>query len=199
MSDASSPAAEHERTLRPAGMATRAAIAEAAGRLFAEKPYDAVSVRAIAAAAGVDPALVIRHFGSKEMLFLHGMHVTSPRSAIAEVLAGPLEDLGRELVRYILGRSATTLRHQYVALVQASHHDQVREELRRHTAENIIEPLTARLSGPRRELRAALVVAQFGGLLNMLVLQEEPALSAATHDDIVEEYGAALQQLLTPG
>lgn len=195
MSNASPTSEPTGRTLRPAGVATRAAIAEAAERLFAEKAYDAVSVRAIAAEAGVDPALVIRHFGSKELLFLR---TTAPRSGVGQVLDGPLETLGRDLVRYFLGRSASTMRHQYVALIQASHHDQVREELRRHTAENIIEPLAARLSGPRRELRAALVVSQIGGLLNMLVLQEEPLLTQARHADIVEEYGAALQQLLTP-
>ena len=45
---------------------TRARILEAARALFAEAGYDGASVREIAAAAAVDPALVIRNFGSKE-------------------------------------------------------------------------------------------------------------------------------------
>ncbi len=49
--------------------APKDAIARVAGRLFAERGFTATSVRAIAAGAGVDPALVIRHFGSKEALF----------------------------------------------------------------------------------------------------------------------------------
>lgn len=192
VTDASSPAG---RILRPAGVATRDAIAEAARRLFAEKAYDAVSVRAIAAEAGVDPALVIRHFGSKELLFL-GVMAAGP--GVDELLDGPLEDLGRSLVRYFLGRSGSEFRQQYVALAQAAHHEQVREQLQRRTAENFISPLAARLTGPRRELRAALLIAQIGGLLNLLVLQEEPILTGASHADIVEVYGAALQQILTP-
>jgi AcrR family transcriptional regulator len=43
----------------------KALIRNAALRLFAEHGPDAVSVRAIAAEAGVSPALVLHHFGSK--------------------------------------------------------------------------------------------------------------------------------------
>jgi AcrR family transcriptional regulator len=43
----------------------RAVIRDEALRLFAERGPDAVTVRQIAAAAGVSPGLVIHHFGSK--------------------------------------------------------------------------------------------------------------------------------------
>lgn len=46
----------------------RANIRNAALRLFAENGHDRVTVREIAAAAGVSPALVLHHFGSKEGL-----------------------------------------------------------------------------------------------------------------------------------
>src|SRR5689334_24453919 len=46
----------------------KANIRNAALRLFAERGHDAVTVRQIAAAAGVSPALVVHHFGSKEGL-----------------------------------------------------------------------------------------------------------------------------------
>jgi AcrR family transcriptional regulator len=46
----------------------KANIRNAALRLFAERGHDAVTVREIAAAAGVSPALVVHHFGSKEGL-----------------------------------------------------------------------------------------------------------------------------------
>lgn len=47
------------------GLTARATIRNAALRLFAEHGPDAVSVRAIAAAARVSPPLVLHHFGSK--------------------------------------------------------------------------------------------------------------------------------------
>jgi Bacterial regulatory proteins, tetR family len=49
---------------------TRAAILDAARRLFAEHGHDGTTVRDIAAAASIDPAMVIRYFGSKDELFV---------------------------------------------------------------------------------------------------------------------------------
>jgi AcrR family transcriptional regulator len=46
----------------------KAVIRDEALRLFAESGVDAVTVRQIAAAAGVSPALVVHHFGSKQGL-----------------------------------------------------------------------------------------------------------------------------------
>lgn len=54
---------------RPGDSGTREAILEAALGLFAERGYDATSVRAVATAAGVDPALVRHFFGDKDALF----------------------------------------------------------------------------------------------------------------------------------
>ncbi|WP_461007968.1 TetR/AcrR family transcriptional regulator [Streptomyces capparidis] len=50
------------------GRSTPAVIRDEALRLFAAHGPDAVTVRQIAAAAGVSPGLVVHHFGSKEGL-----------------------------------------------------------------------------------------------------------------------------------
>jgi AcrR family transcriptional regulator len=52
----------------PDDRTARAVIRDEALRLFAAHGPDAVTVRQIAAAAGVSPALVVHHFGSKEGL-----------------------------------------------------------------------------------------------------------------------------------
>jgi len=60
-------------TDRPAKTAksqrTKAAILKAAQALFADQGYERATVRDIAARAAIDPAMVIRYFGSKEALF----------------------------------------------------------------------------------------------------------------------------------
>ncbi|MGO9658515.1 MAG: helix-turn-helix domain-containing protein, partial [Acidimicrobiales bacterium] len=55
---------------RPGRPGTRQAVLDGARRLFAERGYDGASVRDIAVAAGVDPALVHHYFGTKQELFL---------------------------------------------------------------------------------------------------------------------------------
>jgi AcrR family transcriptional regulator len=52
----------------PDDRTARAVIRDEALRLFAEHGPDAVSVRQVAAAAGVSPGLVIHHFGAKDGL-----------------------------------------------------------------------------------------------------------------------------------
>ena len=52
----------------PSDLTARASIRNAALRLFAERGADAVTVREIAAQAGISPALVLHHFGSKDGL-----------------------------------------------------------------------------------------------------------------------------------
>ena len=48
---------------------TEAAILEAARAQFAEHGFDKTTVRSVAAAAGIDPALVMQYYGNKEGLF----------------------------------------------------------------------------------------------------------------------------------
>lgn len=181
---------------RAAGQATRSAILSAATRLFAEHGFNQASVRTIAAAAEVDPALVIRHFGSKESLFLQTIDPMG--GELGEVMAGPLETLGRRLVEHFLGKAGTSLRQNFVALIQASDRPHVKDELIRSTGLVFVQPIASRLSGDRPELRAALVAAQVGGLLNSLFLAEDPVIAAAGDEDVIDLYGGAIQHLLTP-
>ncbi len=69
------------------GVETKDAIGRAAGRLFRARGFANVSVRAIAAEAGADPALVIRYFGSKERLFLEAV---ADRGHYDHVMSGDL-------------------------------------------------------------------------------------------------------------
>jgi hypothetical protein len=57
------------RGRRPGAPDTRAAILAAARELFAANGFSGTTIRAIAAAAGVDAALVHHYFGAKDDLF----------------------------------------------------------------------------------------------------------------------------------
>ena len=67
--------------------ATRAAILDAAKKLFAAKGFDATTVRGICAEAGVNIALVSRYFGSKSELYAEVCR------SLLDGLAAPLSHL----------------------------------------------------------------------------------------------------------
>jgi AcrR family transcriptional regulator len=69
--------------------ATRRALLAAARELFAAAGYDGTTVRAVADRAGVNQALLFRHFGSKEGLFAEA--VTG--QALEVLHEGPADDL----------------------------------------------------------------------------------------------------------
>lgn len=177
----------------PAGT-TRERIRDAATALFHERGYTRTSVREIAAAAGSDPALVIRHFGSKELLFLDAVELTLEAEALFDA---PLEDLGRRFVQVLLDADET-VRGAYLALVRGSHEPGIAQRLTTAHAEAFTAPLRARLTGRDADLRARLAAAMVGGLLSSLWVVGDEGLLAADPAEVVERYGGLLQQLLTP-
>ncbi len=79
-------------------LTARASIRNAALRLFADRGPDAVTVREIATQAGISPALVLHHFGSKDGLraevdafaaqAFDAIFEAMPPDKLAEVLTG---------------------------------------------------------------------------------------------------------------
>ncbi|GAA3645658.1 TetR/AcrR family transcriptional regulator [Nonomuraea antimicrobica] len=73
---------------------TEGKILDAARSLFADVGYERATIRGVAGAAGVDPALVMQYFGSKEELFRHAVRV----------MPAPDGELGaEEVVEHLLG------------------------------------------------------------------------------------------------
>ena len=88
---------------RPGAGGTREKILAAARSHFSEVGYEGGTVRGIAAAAGVDPALVLHYFGSKEGVFRAAMDFPiDPAEFIPVLLAPGLDGLGERLTRFFL-------------------------------------------------------------------------------------------------
>src|SRR3954468_8530488 len=89
---------------RPGPPETREQIARSARALFAELGYERATFRAIAAAAGVDPALVVHFYGSKDELFRQVMQLPDAFSdALVRVAEEPGDQMGRRLAGLVLG------------------------------------------------------------------------------------------------
>ncbi|MER6144877.1 TetR family transcriptional regulator [Streptomyces sparsogenes] len=57
---------------------TERRILAAARELFAERGFERTTIRAVASAAEVDPALVMQYFGSKQQLFSRAVQISVP-------------------------------------------------------------------------------------------------------------------------
>ena len=192
------PTGQSSASLSPApasSAATRKSIAEAAARLFAEHGYDNTSVRAIATAAGADPALVIRYFGSKEDLFLATIHM---HRAFDEALQAPLPELAARMVTVAAEMRGTRALRIYGVLMRASGHPKVGLNLNAAITQGLVEPLAAKLTGSHRRVRSHLIVAQMLGLLDALALREDEALLAADAALLVHLYAPAVDALIFP-
>jgi AcrR family transcriptional regulator len=84
---------------RPAGASdSRDRILVNARELFARNGMDKTSVRSIAAAAGVDSALVHHYFGTKQQLFAAAIEIpVDPMTILKPLRTTPIEELGRVL------------------------------------------------------------------------------------------------------
>jgi AcrR family transcriptional regulator len=174
---------------------SRDVIASVARRLFVEQGYARTTVRDIAGEASVDPSLVIRHFVSKEQLFVDVLGLDSTHALPTD---GPLETLGTRLIRYMLDPDAD-VRGAYLALVRASDSAAIGSRLRTSHEEYFVAPLAARLEGADAALRARLAASLVGGLLYSLWMVGDEELRATDPELLTDHYGALLQSLLTPG
>ncbi|WP_111720647.1 TetR/AcrR family transcriptional regulator [Homoserinimonas sp. OAct 916] len=84
-------------------LTARANIRNAALRMFAERGHDAVTVREIAIGAGVSPALVVHHFGSKD-----GLRAAVDADAVASFDAVFAEFGGEDLAQVLASGEVTT-------------------------------------------------------------------------------------------
>ncbi len=172
----------------------KASIHAAAARLFEDRGFTATSVRDIAREAGCDPALVIRHFGSKEGLFLESVSVSEFWTSM---LDGPIEELGERVARTLIEARGERL-GGYTALIRASDLPEVRARLQASSMATFIEPVLRRLGGADAEMRAHLFAALVDGLLTAIAVREDPVLFEAPVDELVAWYAPLLQQSLDP-
>ena len=183
---------------RPGPTTTREAIAEAARRQFAELGYDRATLRGIAGEAGVDAALVVRFYGSKDALFREVMALPP---AVAEAMAaladGPSATVGRRLAEVIVGMLEDPRSRSVVIgrIRSASSHPDA-AALVRETVTRDIGRLAAALTDDEPETRAVLVGSQIVGLaLARYVVRVEP-LASLPAADVIDYIAPTFQHYL---
>jgi AcrR family transcriptional regulator len=196
------------RTGRRAGdSGTREAILAAARTQFGQHGYDGATIRGIAGAAEVDPALVHHFYGTKERLFAAAMRIPVVPSeviaaAIAEAGRHRGESQGAQLIRAALAVwESEELRSAFIGLLRSAlTSEQAAAMLREFIADAILRPVASLAGGGDPQatpFRAALIGSQMVGLaLTRYVLRFEP-VAAASADELAAAVGPAIDRYLT--
>lgn len=124
---------------------TRAAILAAAQEAFSRTGYSNTGVRDITAAAGVNPALVSRYFGSKEKLYEEALSALLDASLITDI---PRERFGEAVVAILTTATRSQL-NPLPMMVLASADPTARTITERMLHAVFLEPM-ARWFGPER-------------------------------------------------
>ncbi|MGW6685298.1 TetR/AcrR family transcriptional regulator [Streptomyces sp. NPDC054961] len=180
-----------------AGTATgtgRDAIVRAARRAFTLRPYAEVTLRGIAADAGVSPSLIVKRFGNKERLF---NTVADFEPAAEALFAAEPAELGRHLVLTMLRLRDELRGDPLLRVVFSLGIDDERTLLRARFREQVTARLAASLTGRDRELRAELIAGQLLGLGATLSLHRPDGVGARTTPErLARLYAPGLQGLI---
>lgn len=185
---------------RPGDSRTRDAILAAARDEFARLGFDRATIRGIAAAAEVDPALVLHYFTSKEKLFAAALQIpVEPGAVLSRVMAHDTADMGAAIVRTFLETwEPPESRSPLIAMVRSAMTNETAMTLvREYLERRVFGPITQTLGAPDAELRATLMGSQFIGLAMMRYIARIEPLASASVDQIVTAIGPTIQRYLT--
>ncbi|AWS47481.1 TetR family transcriptional regulator [Streptosporangium sp. 'caverna'] len=184
---------------RPGTADTRGQILAAARETFSEKGFDKATIRGIARQAGVDPALVHHYFTSKEGMFVAAMELPiSPENVIPTILAGPREEIGERLVRFILTMTADAeARQPVLALVRtAMTNERMVVMIREFMTQALLNRVAEILEIP--PLRMQVAFAQMFGVVLMRYVVELEPLASIDIEELVELLAPTIQRYLDP-
>jgi AcrR family transcriptional regulator len=176
-----------------------ARILEVAREQFAHHGWAGTTLRAIARAADVDPALIYHYFGSKEGLL---DAATAPPQRWLEAVAAtwltPQADLGAALVRTMLDAWADeeigpVLR---AVLLTAAHDGATREKLRVIVERSLIGVSHLGADERDRLVRSALISSQIMGLAMMRYVWAIEPIASMSDDDLIAAVAPNLQRYI---
>lgn len=186
---------------RPAGNSdTRERILASARELFARNGIDRTSIRAIAARAGVDSALVHHYYGTKQQLFTAAVELPiDPMVVIEQMRRVPVEELGVRLPSILLPLWDSELGTSLIATLRSLISGDEVGLARTFLQEIIGGELGARVDNPpgTGKIRTQFVASQLMGVVMARhIVKVEPFASLPT-DQIVQIIAPNLQRYLT--
>lgn len=184
---------------RPGAGGTRDKILRAARTQFARHGYEGSTIRGIAAAARVDPKLVLHYFDSKDGVFSAAMEFPfDPAEAIPTLLEPGLDGLGERLARFFIevwDSPAGARAHAIVRSMVTS--DSAASLMRNFVTREILARVALALRLDRPDVRAGLAASQLVGIAMLRYVVKVEPLASASSDEVAAWIGPTLQRYFT--
>jgi AcrR family transcriptional regulator len=184
---------------RPGAGGTREKILASARTHFGANGFAGGTVRGIATTAGVDPALVLHYFGSKEGVFRAALDFpVDPAEFIPRLLAPGLDGLGERIVRFFIDTWDSPAGSPLLGLIRSVvGSESAAAMLREFVSREVVGRLAEALERDQPQVRASLVASQLVGLAMLrYVIKLEP-LASASSEQIATWVGPAIQRYFT--
>jgi len=185
---------------RPRGDSdAREQILQAGHRLFLAGGYRGVSLRSIAAEAGVDSALISYHFGSKRGLFAAIMQLgVSPADVVRQSLAGDPARLPERIIANVLAVwDDPVAGPPLVSVYSSAGGDPDASRLVRELVEGeILDVIAGYLGGREAGTRAGIAGSQIAGLIFMRYLLRAEPLASMPLPEVVRHAAPGLRAAL---
>ncbi len=182
---------------RPGRSDTREQILAAARRLFAADGFDRTSIRGIAAEAGVDPALVLHYFGTKDgLLQAAAKWPIDLDDLVVRVVAPGVEGVGGRLVEFYLDQwEDPAVRFPLAVMLRgATGRGEAGRVLTQFVQHELVDRLAAIIDAPDARLRASFVSSTLVGLaLSRYIMEVEP-LASASREEIVAAVAPTIER-----
>lgn len=170
---------------------TRADILAAARRRFGSDGYERTTLRAVAADVGIDAALVVRYFGSKQELFAAAAEFTLDLPDLTKV---DPDDVADALLPsfFAVWEEDTT----FVALLRAAMTSPTAADTMRRVFATQVAPKLSAVTPDHPAQRAGLMGAFVIGLATTRYVLANPAVANLSHDELIRWAGPVIRQLL---
>ncbi len=177
---------------------TRRAILDAARATFGEYGFERATIRRIAAAADVDPALIHHYFGSKQGLFAAAHEIPfDPTRVIAQLAAGPRSELGERVARFYLTVMGVPGSPAISLLRAAATNDAAARMLGEFIEDLLLGHAGELTDADNPRLRLALVGSHMIGVIFARSMVGVPELSEADPEVLIDIIAPVLQRYLT--
>ena len=192
---------QRKRPGRPPGPSdTRERILASARELFARNGIDRTSIRAIAAAAGVDPALIHHYYGTKTKLFAAAIHIPiDPMAVIGPLREVPVDRIGHTLPSILLPLWDSEMGKGFIATLRSILAGSDVSLIRSFLQEVIVVEVGSRVDNPpgSGRIRVQFVASQLVGVvMARYILELEPFCSLPV-EQVAETIAPNLQRYLT--